>query len=535
MAAINPDPARGARYLRQRIICLVAAVAFLLAAAAPGALALGAVGIVLAAMALPQWRGRPLVSWIGTVLRYTARDRHTYGPAGIFPILAPDATVISVEVSGVPVGAIADSHGLAAVIEIGDPDALLASGGVRVPMPADLVGSPTPDEPAASTQVLVVRRAHFQRLFVAVRVGGDGIGWTDAQLRQALSSAVRGVVRRLARAGTTGRPLHATAAVAAIAWSVDGGPDPAGTEIDERWDHLRIGDAFHVTVRIGNTAGRLSADLLGRLLRGPSAVSAISVGQDRLLLRVSGPTPAALAAAVASAMTACPGAVSHLDGEQHTGLTATLPLGFTEPAMAVRPGRTAMSVRPGRTPRSLRPHAADGFASPSRPITPGANPRHPAGPTTLPDAGLLLGRDRRGVPVFLQIDPNRTTPLRLAVIGGPVAARVLSGRLRSLTDASGIGSAVPVAMAAFDHVTPADSATLASADVVICQPISQPEAALVATALRLTRAGAWLSRIDGDMIAIISNGAVRWAQLSAPVADPRRAAGLTGLAGVARA
>jgi len=52
-------------------------------------------------------------------------------------------------------------------------------------------------------------------------------------------------------------------------------------------------------------------------------------------------------------------------------------------------------------------------------------------------------------------------------------------------------------MAAFDHLTPADSATLASADVV-CQPISQPEAALVATALRLTRAGAWLSRIEGD-------------------------------------
>ena len=89
-------------------------------------------------------------------------------------------------------------------------------------------------------------------------------------------------------------------------------------------------------------------------------------------------------------------------------------------------------------------------------------------------------------------------------------------------------------MAAFDHLTPADNATLASADVVVCQPISQPEAALVATALRLTRAGAWLSRIDGDMIAIISNGAVRWAQLSAPAVDTRRSTGLAGLAGLAR-
>jgi Putative type VII ESX secretion system translocon, EccE len=525
MAAINPDPARGALHMRQRVIALVAAVAFLLAATAPGAVGLAAVGIVLAVLALPQWRGRALVSWLGTAVRYAARGRHSFGQSGIFPLIAPDAIVTPIEVSGIPVGAIADVHGLTAVVEIGDPDAVLASGGVIVPMPADLVGSPTPDEPATSIQVLVVRRGHFQRLFVAVRVGGDGIGWTDAQLRQALSSAVRGVVRRLARVGVTGRPLTAATAPAAIAWSVDGGPDVAGREIEERWDHLRTGDGVQVTVRIGNTAGRLSADLLGRLLRGSATVSALAVAEDRLLLRLAAATPAALASAVASVMAACPGSVSHLDGEQHRGLTETLPLGFTEPTMATRPGA---KPRPRRAPSTER------FASPTRPIGSGADPHQHAGPTTLPDAGLLLGRDRRGVPVLLQLDPNRTTPLRLAVVGGPVAARVLSGRLRALTDGSGAAATVPVAMAAFDHLTPADSATLASADVVVCQPISQPEAALVATALRLTRAGAWLSRIDGDMIAIIGNGAVRWAQLSAPAVDARRSAGLAGLAGLAR-
>ncbi|HZD99354.1 MAG TPA: hypothetical protein VE132_14460, partial [Micromonosporaceae bacterium] len=176
---------------------------------------------------------------------------------------------------------------------------------------------------------------------------------------------------------------------------------------------------------------------------------------------------------------------------------------------------------------------SDRFASPTRPIGPGGDAHH-GGPAALPDAGLLLGRDRRGVPVLLQLDPNRTTPLRLAVVGGPVAARVLSRRLRALADGSGTAPTVPVAMATFDHVTPADSATLASADVVVCQPISQPEAALVATALRLTRAGAWLSRIEGDMIAIISDGAVRWAQLSAPAVEARRSTGLAGLAGLAR-
>jgi ESX secretion system protein EccE len=524
MAPINPDPARGTLYMRQRIICLVAAAALLLAATAPGAFGLGAVGIVLVALALPQWRGRALVSWLGTALRYAARARHAYGPTGLLPLVAPDATVMSVEVSGVQVGAIADGHGLAAVIEIGDPDALLASGGVIVPLPTGLVGSPTADEPVASTQVLIVRRAHFQRLFVAVRVGGDGIAWTDTQLRQALSSAVRGVVRRLARAGVTGRPLSTATAPAAVAWAVDGRPDSGAAEVDERWDHLRIGDGFQVTVRIGNTADRLSADLLGRLLRGPSAVAALAVAEDRLLLRLGAATPAALAGAVASVMAACPGSVTHLDGEQRTGLTATLPLGFTEPAT---------SIRPAVKQRLRLPQSADRFASPTRPIGPGGDARH-GGPAALPDAGLLLGRDRRGVPVLLQLDPNRTTPLRLAVVGGPVAARVLSGRLRGLADGSGTAPAVPVAMAKFDHLTPADSATLASADVVVCQPISQPEAALVATALRLTRAGAWLSRIEGDMIAIISDGAVRWAQLSAPAVEARRSTGLAGLAGLAR-
>jgi hypothetical protein len=324
--------------------------------------------------------------------------------------------------------------------------------------------------------------------------------------------------------GVTGRPLSAATAPAAVAWSVDGRPDTGGAEVDERWDHLRIGGSFQVTVRIGNTADRLSTDLLGRLLRGPAEVAALAVAEDRLLLRLAAASPAALAGAVASVMAACPGSVTHLDGEQRAGLTVTLPLGFPEPATSVR---RAAKPRPRRSPSSAR------FASPTRPIGPGGDAHH-SGPPALPDAGLLLGRDRRGVPVFLQLDPNRTTPLRLAVVGGPVAARVLSGRLRALADSSGTAPSLPVAMAAFEHLTPADGATLASADVVVCQPISQPEAALVATALRLTRAGAWLSRIEGDMIAIISDGAVRWAQLSAPAVQARRSIGLAGLAGLAR-
>jgi hypothetical protein len=556
MAAIKTDRARSTVYRRQRIACLVAAAALLVAATAPGAIVLSVPGIVLAALAVPAWRGRAPVAWIGTGLGYASRARHTYASGGFLPVVAPDATVVPLEISGTDVGAIADRHGLAAIVEIGDPDALLVTGEIAVPLPAELAGSPTPAEPAATTQVVVVRRAQFQRLFVAVRVGGDGVGWTDAQLRRALSAAVRGVVRRLARSGVTGHVLSMQATARTVSWAVNAAPyETVATEtvratvtldaaktvnagghshgahaaadvttIDERWDHLRVGAAehvvAHVTVRIGLRADRLSSELLARLLAAPATAVALSISDEQLLMRVAAPTTAALAVAVAGVMAACPGAVRQLDGEQRAGLVATLPVGVTGPATPVR----------GNATRTHRGRARDEFALPSRPVT-AAMPAPP--PLALPDVGLLLGRDRRGAQVFLQLDPHRRTPIRLAVVGGPAAARVLSGRLRALGAPHGGSAAVPVAMAVLERLTPADSATLASADVVVCQPVSQPEAALVASALRLTRAGAWLSRIDGDMIAIISHGAVRWAQLSAFTGKPRRLHGLAGLAGVA--
>jgi len=563
MAAIKPDRARSTAYRRQRIVCLVAATALIVAATAPGAIGLGVPGIVLAALAVPQWRGRAPVAWIGTALGYASRARHTYASGGFLPLVAPDATVVPLEISGAEVGGIADRHGLAAIVEIGDPEALLVTGEIAVPLPAELAGSPTPAEPTATTQVLVVRRAQFQRLFVAVRVGGDGVGWTDAQLRQALSAAVRGVVRRLARSGVTGQVLSVQATSRTVDWAVNAAPHKAanatetlnGTEalnaaravnaattvttagqargaradadvttIDERWDHLRVGPAedavAHVTIRVGLRADRLSSELLARLLAVPATAIALSIADEQLLMRVAGPTTAALAAAVASVMTVCPGAVRQLDGEQRAGLVATLPVGVT--GALTRARATANRTHRGR--------ARDEFALPSRPVTT-AMPAPP--PLALPDVGLLLGRDRRGAQVFLQLDPHRRTPIRLAVVGGPAAARVLSERLRALGAPHGGSAAVPVAMAVLERLTPADSATLASADIVVCQPVSQPEAALVASALRLTRAGAWLSRIDGDMIAIISHGVVRWAQLSAFTGKPRRLHGLAGLAGVA--
>src|SRR5262249_21592400 len=89
---------------------------------------------------------------------------------------------------------------------------------------------------------------------------------------------------------------------------------------------------------------------------------------------------------------------------------------------------------------------------------------------------------------------------------------------------------VPVNLAVFDRPTAADGAALSAADVVVCQRVSPEEAALVAAALRLTQAGAWLSRIEGDMVAIIADGTVRWALLAAPGSELPLVSGLSALA-----
>jgi len=128
--------------------------------------------------------------------------------------------------------------------------------------------------------------------------------------------------------------------------------------------------------------------------------------------------------------------------------------------------------------------------------------------------GVLIGVDRAGRSVHLRLDQDRSTPLRVAVVGGPGAARVLGARLRAAATVGGL-PAVPVAVSVLDPLTAADAAALSGADVVICQPLSAADAALVAAALRLATAGSWLSRIEGDMIAVISDGAVRWARLAA--------------------
>jgi hypothetical protein len=75
---------------------------------------------------------------------------------------------------------------------------------------------------------------------------------------------------------------------------------------------------------------------------------------------------------------------------------------------------------------------------------------------------------------------------------------------------------VPIVISVVDLPTAADAAALRDADIVVCQPLSAEAAAVVSGALGLSgRSADWLTRIDSDMVALIGEGAVRWAMLTA--------------------
>jgi hypothetical protein len=227
-----------------------------------------------------------------------------------------------------------------------------------------------------------------------------------------------------------------------------------------------------------------------------------------------------------------------LDGEQLAGLAGTLPLG-----LAGAPG--------------------------------------PAGPlatarTELPPAGVMLGHNRRGVPVTARL--LRPEPTRAVLVGGVPAAQILTLRtlalgalvlvrtarpdawtpfLRAISapgDAITLvppgqpvdllpaepaapqfvvvdaGPAIPDAvpgeaamdaaewrttLVVRDDLAPADLDTLARADLVILQPLRPEEAELAGTTLGLGDNQQWLTRIRADMIGIVNRRTVRFALLSA--------------------
>lgn len=191
-------------------------------------------------------------------------------------------------------------------------------------------------------------------------------------------------------------------------------------------------------------------------------------------------------------------------------------------------------------------------------------------------AGLVIGHDRRHAPLVLGL--FRPEPTRVVLVGGVRCAQLLVLRAMALGARVLIETARPAVWQTFvqgcgvgpdvvafgspgsrprlpatpgrpqlimsdvgstvgqdiaisggwraivvlrDEVTAWDIDMLTSADLVVMQPLTHVEAALVASVIGLTQAQSWLSQIGPEMVAVAGQGRLRWAVLS-PTSVERR-------------
>ncbi|WP_422772852.1 type VII secretion protein EccE [Plantactinospora sp. WMMC1484] len=566
-----------------QIVALQVAVALVLAAAGKGPLLLAGAVLLAAALVLLTWlrlRRRWLFEWIAIGLRYSTRQRalpQAAPPEALLDLVNSGATVVPVDLAGDAACMVSDAYGLTAVLELGDqvglladaPQSLLSPAGLlpaasaeTPPMRVQLVltGAPAPTlaagggTPATSYRQLTDGRLlGHERALLAVRVlRADG--WSDEDLRRALSSAVRKVRRRLAPVPT--RVLGERAALGVLAETAHhDGVQPAR----ENWQGVGLGGLVQTTFRLRRwpdlrtEAGRR---LVPRLLALPATATTVSVsagpwvggGTDHVrvdvTVRLAAGSPQALGTAVQALrrlLSAEHAVARRLDGEQLDGVAATLPLGVL-----------------------------------------GSGPTAPAPASTLPSssvdaldlpigmAGLMLGANRHGAAVVARLFRAETT--RVVLIGGVRAAQLVALRAMALgarivvqtarprvwepfvRGASGPGSPIalippgrpvggpagtqlqpllvvvdvgPVAgdsqpgpgwqtsLVVRDELAPVDVDAVSRADLVVLQPLRPHEAQLAGLALGLGDSADWLTRIRADMVGVINRRVLRWALLSA--------------------
>lgn len=544
---------------------------------APGAVAgVGAAAGLLAATWLRP-RGRWAYRWAGTALRFAGRRRALAAGAGaaeLLDLLRPGTRVLTADVAGHSAGVLLDGHGMTAVLDLGDGAGLLAealpalppltallptAGGPATSVQVLLTGAPAPalragaGTPATSYRQLTEGRVPAGlRAVVAVRVlRPEGCG--SPELLRALSGTLRRLVRRLG--AVPGRPLPAAALLDVLAELA--GLD-ANTPAREEWHGWRLGAGPQATYRLRCPPG-LPADaarrLIDRTLALPTTGTTVALalgplGDEgtgtpvRLTVRLAaatGPQLAAAAGALRELAAAHGVLAAPMDGEQHAGLAATLPLG------GARTGAVPGRRRPGGT-------VPDGLAGLALEV--GA-------------AGLMLGRNRHDEPVVVRMfRPEQT---RAMLVGGIGAAQLVTLRAMGLgarvvvqtsrpaawepfvRGASVPGEAITVAppgraldlaagtaahpllvvvdvgpvgadtapgrgweatLVVRDDFAAVDVAAAGRADLLILQPLQAHEAAAVGAVLGLGEAADWLTRIRQDMVAVVNRRSVRWARLA---------------------
>ncbi|BCL15245.1 hypothetical protein GCM10017556_29840 [Micromonospora sagamiensis] len=529
------------------------------------------VAVLLLAVAWLRFRRRWLFEWLGTATGHLTRRRvlpPATAPPALLALVAPDASVHGAELAGDPAAVVGDPEGLTALLELTDPGGMLGDGERNLPDPAALLPPAGPDTPPLRIQLLLAgtpapgpgaggsqvatsyrqltegRVPGYERAVLAVRALRVD-GWSDEELRRALSGAVHKVVRRLAP--VTARPLGTEAALRVLGELAhhDGGQPGR-----ESWQVLRLGGLFQSTHRLRRwpdlrTEG--GRQLVPRLLGLPASAITVSLCAGprgggptavpvELSVRVAADTPGDLSVAeqaLRRLVDGLGGEVRRLDGDQLPGLTATLPL-----ARAGVGGPTTTGP-------------LDGVVLP------------------LGTAGLVIGANRHGGPVTLRVFRPEAT--RIVLVGGVRAAQLVALRAMALGARVVVQTARPRAWEPFvrgvgvpggavamlppgrppggapgtplhpllvvvdagpvtadaapgpgwqatlvvrDELTPADGDALARADLAVLQPLNPAEAAVAGTALGLGGSAEWLTRIREDMVAVVNRRALRWALIA---------------------
>lgn len=555
-----------------QVVAAQVAVAVLVAAVGRG-VPVTAAALLLAAVLLPatwvRFRGRWLFEWLAVGAAYLTRRRAlpaASGPAALLELAHPGAAVRAAELPGGPAAVLEDAAGMTALLELGDPDDLLGEGPRELPSPLGLLPPAGPESPPVRIQLLCSaspapaptagaagtsyrqltdgRLAGRARAVLAVRVlRADG--WSEEELRRALSGTVRRIVRRLGP--LSGRPLGGPAALRVVAELAH---HDAGAPVRESWPAVTVGGLPQTTWRLlrwpdprTDAARRLVPRLLAlpatattvALCVGPRAGADAARTPAELTVRLATPTTAELAVAE-RALRRLAGDLGaqlrRLDGEHLTGLAATLPLAVARAATPVGPELAALELALG-------------------------------------ESGLMVGANRHGGAVTVRLFRPATT--RLLLVGGVRAAQLLTLRALALGARVAVqttrprvwepfvrgvgapGGVVPLVppgrpvggppgsplqplllvvdagpvppevgpaaawqsvLVVRDELTPADTAALARADLAILQPLDPGEAALAGAALGLGGSAEWLTRIRDDMVAVVNRRALRWALLS---------------------
>lgn len=524
-------------------------------------------------------RGRWALEWLGIALRFQGRRRVASTGASATALLdfvAPGARMAQAELAGDPAAVIVDETGFTAVLELGDPAGVLAEELPMLPSPASLLPPPGVEHPPVRIQLLLTgvpapalwagggMPANSYRQLTEGRVLGHSQallairvlfaeGFTEPDLRQALSGLVRKLPRRLG--SVPARPLGEAATIRVIAELAH---DTDSGTAHEGWPGLRIGDLAQATFRLHRWPDmriETSRRIIPRMLTLPAAATTVALtagpraalgGAPRvdLTVRLAAPDAASLGAATQSLrkmLSSEQALVRRLDGEHLEGLRATLPLGGGP--LRDLPGRYGEEV--------LIADRVEGIELP------------------VPASGLMIGSNRQGDPVVARLfrpeqtrallvggvrcaqlfalramalgarvvvqtsRPQAWTPfLRGAAVPGELIVLVPPGRvvdipagsvlhpLLVIVDAgpvgadNGPGAGFQATLVIRDDFTAADVDVAARADLLLLQPLRPDEAALVGATLGLGDTAQWLTRIRADMVAVVNRRAVRWAALA---------------------